>query len=304
MTALTAVGALVFTALSLQATRDQFGLSEQGQLTDRFSKAVELLGSKESVEARLGGIYALERLARDSARDHPTAMEVLSAFLREHAPLSACPNHGSWQRPGTDVQAILTVLTRRDRTRDRDLPDLRETCLSGAHLAEANLTSINFSRANLRGANLSRANLRGAYLSDADLSRADLSGSDLSNAYLGGANLTDAELRNSNLPTVNAALWATEFSGADLSGANLRGASLTNANFSDARLSFDDDGCPVDLTNTWLDRVKFIRTNLVGANLEGAHLTSTDFTGADLTGTRMPRRGSIMSAPPGDGLSC
>jgi hypothetical protein len=36
---------------------------------------------------RLGGSYALERIARDSARDHPTVMEVLSAYVHEHAPL-------------------------------------------------------------------------------------------------------------------------------------------------------------------------------------------------------------------------
>ena len=45
LTALAAVGALVFTALSLQATRE-------GQLTDRFSKAVEQLGTEDSLEVR------------------------------------------------------------------------------------------------------------------------------------------------------------------------------------------------------------------------------------------------------------
>jgi hypothetical protein len=34
---------------------------------------------------RIGGIYALERIARDSAIDHPTVMEVLAAFIREHS---------------------------------------------------------------------------------------------------------------------------------------------------------------------------------------------------------------------------
>ena len=33
----------------------------------------------------IGGIYALERIARDSAKDHPTVMEVLTAFIREHS---------------------------------------------------------------------------------------------------------------------------------------------------------------------------------------------------------------------------
>jgi hypothetical protein len=34
---------------------------------------------------RIGGIYALERIARDSAKDHPTVMEVLNAFIRDHS---------------------------------------------------------------------------------------------------------------------------------------------------------------------------------------------------------------------------
>jgi hypothetical protein len=72
-----AAGALVFTALN-------FGLSREGPVTDRYTKAIEQLGS-DKLDVRIGGIYALERVARDSARDHPTVMEVLTAFIREHS---------------------------------------------------------------------------------------------------------------------------------------------------------------------------------------------------------------------------
>ena len=53
-------------------------------MTDRYTKAVEQLGS-DKLDVRIGGIYALERIARDSARDHPAVMEVLTAFIREHS---------------------------------------------------------------------------------------------------------------------------------------------------------------------------------------------------------------------------
>jgi hypothetical protein len=53
-------------------------------VTDRYTKAVEQLGS-DKLEVRIGGIYALERIACDSARDHPTVMDVLTAFIREHS---------------------------------------------------------------------------------------------------------------------------------------------------------------------------------------------------------------------------
>jgi hypothetical protein len=51
-------------------------------ITERFSKAVEQLGS-DKIEVRLGGIYALERIAHDSDRDHWTIMEVLTSFIQE-----------------------------------------------------------------------------------------------------------------------------------------------------------------------------------------------------------------------------
>ena len=81
---LVAGGALVFTALNLNVLRRNSELTEQGQITDRYTKAVEQLGS-DKPDVRLGGIYALERIARDSAKDHPTVVEVLAAFIREHS---------------------------------------------------------------------------------------------------------------------------------------------------------------------------------------------------------------------------
>src|ERR1700745_1109179 len=92
---LVAVAALVFTAVNFSLLRrnseqaDQWQrrtheLTEQGQVTDRYTKAVEQLGSKE-LDVRIGGTYALERIARDSAKDHPNVMEGLNAFIRAHS---------------------------------------------------------------------------------------------------------------------------------------------------------------------------------------------------------------------------
>jgi hypothetical protein len=88
ITALTAVGALIFTALSLNTTRDQVAVAQERQYTDRYSRAIEQLGRQgpDQLQIRLGGIYALERLARDSLRDQPTIVEVISTFIRTTAP--------------------------------------------------------------------------------------------------------------------------------------------------------------------------------------------------------------------------
>ena len=66
-----AAAALVFTALNFSLLRrnseqaDQWQrrtheLTEQGQVTDRYTKAIEQLGS-DKLDVRIGGIYALER---------------------------------------------------------------------------------------------------------------------------------------------------------------------------------------------------------------------------------------------------
>ena len=70
-----AAGALIFTARNFTLSRHTFELTEQGQVTDRYTKAIEELGS-DKLSVRIGSIYALERIVRDSPGDQPTVMEV------------------------------------------------------------------------------------------------------------------------------------------------------------------------------------------------------------------------------------
>lgn len=59
---------------SLVVTSRTYRITEQGHITDRYTKAIQQVGD-EKLAVRLGGIYALERLAVDSERDHPTVVE-------------------------------------------------------------------------------------------------------------------------------------------------------------------------------------------------------------------------------------
>jgi hypothetical protein len=70
---------------SIQITREQHQLDQQGQITERFTRAIDQLGH-DRLDVRLGGLYALERLTDDSPRDQAPVAEVLSAFVRGHAP--------------------------------------------------------------------------------------------------------------------------------------------------------------------------------------------------------------------------
>lgn len=68
------------TALTLRAIE----VTEQGQVTDRYTKAVGQLGD-ESSPVRVGGVYALERIGHDSVKDRTTIIYVLGAFIRERS---------------------------------------------------------------------------------------------------------------------------------------------------------------------------------------------------------------------------
>jgi hypothetical protein len=214
-----AAGALLYTALNFQ-------LAREGHVTDRYTKAIEQLGS-DRLDVRLGAIYALERIMIDSARDHPTIVEVLAAFIREHrsAALSRPDPDGGAQPeqhppPATDVQAAATVLGRRPDGRAERGPvnlaraNLTGADLSGVDLRNANLRNANLRGADLRGANLGGANLRGANLDGADLADADLIAANLTGAHLDIANLTGARLVAANL--ADADLRAADLTDAEL----------------------------------------------------------------------------------------
>jgi hypothetical protein len=171
---LQAVGGLAL-LIGLYFTAKAWRTTQEGQVTDRFTKAINQLGETgpEKLAIRLGGIYALERIARDSDRDHWLIMEILTAYVREHAPWKAeeeeehsqeeippserplkwtsmpLPNgmflgRKNEPRPAlaADIQAILTVLGRRTRTYENgedERLNLQYTTLRGAVLKDAQL---------------------------------------------------------------------------------------------------------------------------------------------------------------------
>jgi uncharacterized protein YjbI with pentapeptide repeats len=207
-----------------QASSEQ-RLTRDGQVTDRYTAAVANLGNSAE-EVRIGGLYALQRIAEDSPRDAGTVVEVVSAYVRSHAPLPKKGTRGP-DHPTNDVAAALSILAR--PLTDGFVPvDLTSTDLIGAKLTGAKLTFADLTGANLSGASLAGANLSGAFLDSADLTGADLNKANLDTAQLSGAKLTRADLGD-------AKLTYADLSHADLTHANLSHANLTGAYLYGAR---------------------------------------------------------------------
>ncbi len=175
---------------NLKVGQKNLKVTEDKQVTERFSKSIKHLGS-DKIDVRLGGIYALEQIAFDSAKYHWTIVEILSAFIREKRPLNGT------DPVGIDIQAALTVIGRRKVDRD---PDNKYIDLRKINLVRVELQNTNFSNADFSGTNLKDTNLNGADLNNANLSLTNLIGADLSNAHLKGADLKNAHLDDSPDP--------------------------------------------------------------------------------------------------------
>lgn len=279
------IGGLFLTARNVRVAQDNVRVSqenvrvaEEGKVTDRYAKAIEQLGS-DTLTVRLGGIYALERISKDSPKDYNTVMEVLSAFVREKAPVEYEADGTLTEvdevenRTPTDIQAALAVIGRRQcpigLTEARI--NLRSIRAVGVQLERASLPRVDMRLADLRGAKLYRANLDGADLGGADLERADLS----------HASLTSAQLNDTCLARTfmeGAQMERADLEGADLSGANLDGANLKAAYLNGAQLLLTTLNGAF-LNGASLDGAQMEVTLLGGVHLEGANLTYAKYGG-------------------------
>ena len=201
------------------ATWRQVQVNREGQITERFTRAVDQVGS-ENIDVRIGGIYALERVGKNSAADRPQVQYILAAFIRGHAPwpqqttdspeaISAAPSNSlPWLYVRSpDVQAALNVLSRRNPS-----PGALRLYLSRVDLRSANLDNAKLIDAQIRHANLARSWMVSATLDKSDLCHTDM-----------------RQVKATKASFVNAILRGANFEGADLRGANLRGADLRGA---------------------------------------------------------------------------
>jgi hypothetical protein len=262
---LQAVGGLLLAA-GAAATWRQMRISREGQVTERFTRAVDQLGS-EHLDVRLGGLYALERIASDSPGDRRTIAEVLTAYIRHRAPWPPTqPDQyrADWpleKQPdlrtrAPDVQAALTVLGRGPfpKPMSHEVPradrlDLREVDLRKADLVTLHLEGAWLDGAHLEGAWLDRMHLEGAQLIKAHLEEAKIDRAHLEHAWINGAHLEQADLSNAYLE------------GAQLSDAHLEGADLSGAHLKEAQLS-----------GLLLEDARVVGARLEGAWIGGAHL--------------------------------
>lgn len=272
--------------------------------------------TEPNLEVRIGAIYALERIAQDSDRDHVQIMEVLCAYIRQNAPANfdySFPE--DWQtaftlqneknnvfkqtkskiytwlerlnKPREDVQAALNVIGR--RTDQKIELEGHVDCegkwqgfkidLQGTHLQRVNLSNLNFKNANFRGALMQGSKLKGARLEKSDFRKAQMQCADLGETTLQFADFRQTQMQLANLYSSKA--QGSKFASSLLQRAFLSKADLRGSSFPEANLT------RADLTGSQMQNVYSPSARLQGAFLGSAELQNANFNGAQMQETHL-----------------
>jgi uncharacterized protein YjbI with pentapeptide repeats len=293
---------------SARASQHQALVAREAHLTTLFTKAVEFLGAtrdvkrhetgltitgstsqfssvpnsvtEPNIEVRLGAIYALERIAKDSERDHWPVMEVLCAYIRnpqnsgtpvlsKQAKDSTVDWRKSIRAPRIDVQAALTVIGRRSPEHIQyEIANGLRLNLEGANLQDSILSYGDFSRAIFKRANLDLARIDFAKLESTNFWGASMDSTTiqrcrLRDACFASSTLTHASIIHSSAENClfhKAHLYETTFFQTNLDGARLFNTDLSRAYVQDDQLigTLGDATTRVrggmQRPDTWLDR--------------------------------------------------
>lgn len=161
---------------------NQVKVTEDGNVTERFKNAIEHLGSKSDT-IRLGGIYALYRIAKDSEKDRESIQNILCSYVRKF----------NRKEDGLiELQSLIDLLT-----------DSTVFNSNNIDFSLANLKRIDFANRNLSGATLQHANFTESVLLSTNLSSANLLNANFTGATLAMANLENALTLGANFSYAN-----------------------------------------------------------------------------------------------------
>lgn len=297
-----------------ELTRVSLDLTRRSQTMDRFSKAIEQLGSGK-LDVCVGAIYTLEQIARDAPEMHWPIVEIFTTYLHEHAGWADEPEEerGSAEgesaepdaaardipRPSADIQAIATVLGRRTRANDAPMRNIhgmvsyQGNLIPVEELSEQQRTEV-FKHTDKQPLDLSKLRLQGLLLQNARFQRADLNHSHLEGAkmflaYLQEADCRAAYFRHADLNGIHmqkANLYGAHLDYCSIRDAHLEGATLLGADLSHSNLGYSHLENAI-LGHEYLDRwagypARLCHAFLYAAHLEGAYLREADLSGANL----------------------
>ncbi len=309
---------------SLIAER-QAETAQHNLLNERFHKGAEMLGHPQLRSVRLGGIYALARLASEHPESfHLQVMQLFAAFVVSQTTTdetigcagesadSQVPRTGRADENGhestQDVQNDLFQTVESNSVPGTGEAMMAHLVASGKvpnppalakdvkeavrFIAERSDRQIALETREGFRLNLANTCLAGMTLRAANFSNVNFTQANLRRVKLWGARFSNGVLPGADLTAAD--LKFTDLQNTDMRRVNLTAANLVKANLRDADLGLVDLASenlwkgqlfPTKLVNAILLGADLSCSNLFNADLRGAMLGGSKLDGADLSGT-------------------
>jgi hypothetical protein len=215
---------LFFTSRTVENSRRTLEHSQDSQKAERFFRASEQLGNRDSEDVRIAALFSLERLAKDSDDYYDQVIQVVCSFVRRRSgdfqASVECIDEWNekelpvWERnedghlfeprdaidfPRTshDIETAMRLLQRRRKRFGVDED-------RGLDLRGANLSGLEFRRADFQGANFEDSLLINTKFMQCNLAhclfrRADFRFAQISNSLLNDTRLSSAKFQHAHV---------------------------------------------------------------------------------------------------------
>lgn len=194
-------------------------MTENKLENETFTAMLKILASPH-LEVRVGGIYALENLARTNKDFYWPVLHTLISYIKIYRSIDTnYKNPSRNENIQTDIQAILNFIAEGQYDIPHNRSDIID--LSHVHLANVELSGSKLAYVNFEGSSLENVNFNGA-----DLTEANFKNTTFKNTSFANTNLTQANFTN------------TKFTEVDFLGADLTSTQFGNAIFNDRKKNY------------------------------------------------------------------
>lgn len=274
-------------------------LSNEQQITNRFTETIKLL-SDENREIRIGALYGLERICKDSEKDKISILQIINAYVRNRVPqvsknllheyIDSFSNTSAFDDYSCPYyhSRLADVYKFQPDTLKQELDIQVAINILGTNNLE--LIRLNFTALNLRGLdfgdlNLSNSDFSYSDLTEVDFLKATLDSCKFDNAVAKSTNFASTKLRGSSFS--NSFLQDANFYQADLSNSYIGGGACCHkCQFGESVFINGKLENNVDLRKTLFWDADLTNVSFEFANLDDTNLDGTILIGADLRSTR------------------
>lgn len=256
----------------LGATREEKFVDEYITVTGSTKKDV-VSKTVPNIEIRLGGIYALEKIAKDHKSLHMPVMEILCSYVRQNAENSDFDNQNESDEKSEkseiikkliriDVQAAVSVIGRRNMSIiDEEIIGDGRKDISFEDDVRFDLSNCRFTGLNMKGLTFSRANFERSVFVD----------SNFDDAYFDRTNFSKSEFKNVTMQNIK-----------------VNGCKLDESRFIDIYIG------EAIFNRTWISRVFFENVRILDSKMLNCHfydsqMKTADFYRCDLSGSFLSR---------------